>query len=73
MNLFETGWICPKCEAVMSPTTKCCVNCRGRAQTQIANQQTSADFTAEQVAKMTPIEVKENFTEIMNSMKKWST
>lgn len=71
MNLFETGWICPKCEAVMSPTTKCCVNCRGRSQTQIANQQTSADFTAEQVAKMTPLEVKENFTEIMNSMKKW--
>lgn len=72
MKLFEMGWICPKCEAVMSPTTKCCVNCRGRSQTQIANQKTSADFTVERVAKMTPLEVKENFTEIVNSMEKWS-
>ena len=29
MNLFEKGWECPKCGAVMSPTTSCCVNCRG--------------------------------------------
>jgi uncharacterized OB-fold protein len=29
MNLFDKGWECPKCGAVMSPTTSCCVNCRG--------------------------------------------
>lgn len=29
MNLFEKGWECPKCGAVMSPITSCCVNCRG--------------------------------------------
>lgn len=28
-NLFEKGWECPKCGAVMSPTTSVCVNCRG--------------------------------------------
>lgn len=29
MNLFDKGWECPKCGAVMSPTTSVCVNCRG--------------------------------------------
>ena len=29
MNLFDKGWECPKCGAVMSPTTSCCVNCQG--------------------------------------------
>ena len=29
MNLFDRGWECPKCGAVMSPTTSVCVNCRG--------------------------------------------
>ena len=26
---MNQGWECPKCGAVMSPTTSCCVNCRG--------------------------------------------
>lgn len=26
---FEKGWECPKCGAVMSPNTSCCVNCTG--------------------------------------------
>ena len=26
---IEKGWECPKCGAVMSPTTSCCVNCTG--------------------------------------------
>ena len=29
MDLMAKGWECPKCGAVMSPTTKCCVNCKG--------------------------------------------
>ena len=28
-TFFEKGWECPKCGAVMSPTTSVCVNCRG--------------------------------------------
>lgn len=28
-NFVEKGWECPKCGAVMSPSTSCCVNCRG--------------------------------------------
>lgn len=27
--VFDKGWECPKCGAVMSPTTSVCVNCRG--------------------------------------------
>jgi hypothetical protein len=27
----EKGWECPKCGAVMSPFTSCCVNCRGNS------------------------------------------
>ena len=27
--MIDKGWECPKCGAVMSPTTDCCVNCRG--------------------------------------------
>jgi hypothetical protein len=29
INWMDRGWECPKCGAVMSPTTSCCVNCRG--------------------------------------------
>lgn len=29
MDLFAKGWECPKCGAVMSPTTSICANCRG--------------------------------------------
>ena len=29
VNWMQQGWECPKCGAVMSPTTACCVNCRG--------------------------------------------
>lgn len=29
INWMQQGWECPKCGAVMSPTTDCCVNCRG--------------------------------------------
>lgn len=29
INWLQQGWECPKCGAVMSPHTDCCVNCRG--------------------------------------------
>ena len=29
INWMQQGWECPKCGAVMSPHTNCCVNCRG--------------------------------------------
>lgn len=29
INWMQQGWECPKCGAVMSPTTSVCVNCRG--------------------------------------------
>jgi hypothetical protein len=29
VNWMQQGWECPKCGAVMSPMTSCCVNCRG--------------------------------------------
>ena len=28
-NMKNTGWICPKCGAVMSPFEKHCINCKG--------------------------------------------
>ena len=29
MTWVDKGWECPKCGAVMSPTTSVCINCRG--------------------------------------------
>lgn len=31
-KFIPQGWECPKCGAVMSPTTSVCVNCNGQAQ-----------------------------------------
>lgn len=40
VNWMQQGWECPKCGAVMSPTTSCCVNCRGNnsSQSSLSNQ-----------------------------------
>ena len=29
---MQQGWECPKCGAVMSPTTSVCVNCKGHTE-----------------------------------------
>ena len=42
MDLFAKGWECPKCGAVMSPTTSVCVNCRGFAEVSISTNYTPA-------------------------------
>ena len=31
-KIIMQGWECPKCGAVMSPTTSVCVNCNGRVE-----------------------------------------
>ena len=31
------GWICPKCGRVYSPSTPCCLTCRGNSEPTIAN------------------------------------
>ena len=35
MDLFTKGWECPKCGAVMSPTTSVCINCTGHCETTV--------------------------------------
>lgn len=35
-DLLQKGWECPKCGAVMSPTTSLCVNCRGFTEVSIS-------------------------------------
>lgn len=42
MDLFTKGWECPKCGAVMSPTTSVCVNCRGFAGVSVSTNHTPA-------------------------------
>lgn len=35
-DFLQKGWECPKCGAVMSPTTSVCVNCRGFTEVSIS-------------------------------------
>ena len=41
---WDKGWVCPKCGAVMSPTTSICVNCRGDKGYSIGIGTTSIDI-----------------------------
>lgn len=34
-QILQQGWECPKCGAVMSPTTSVCVNCNGRIEVSV--------------------------------------
>lgn len=43
LNWTQQGWECPKCGAVMSPTTSCCVNCRGNKGGGVATTQPSIE------------------------------
>lgn len=58
MDLFAKGWECPKCGAVMSPTTSVCVNCRGNVVTNkvTAESAISAFQKAAHESKGTPPE-----------------
>lgn len=74
INLLEKGWECPKCGAVMSPSTSVCVNCRGvSTETIITTNTTPTVLSPEDVRKMSPQEVRDNYNNIMNSMKSWGT
>lgn len=42
INFLQQGWECPKCGAVMSPSTSVCVNCRGVGETMVSVNGTSA-------------------------------
>ena len=44
VNWMQQGWECPKCGAVMSPHTDCCVNCRGNMGGGIATTTNPADI-----------------------------
>lgn len=35
-KFIPQGWECPKCGAVMSPTTSVCVNCNGQVQVTVS-------------------------------------
>ena len=48
INWMQQGWECPKCGAVMSPTTSVCVNCRGDSNSSATAL--NGFFTEQQVA-----------------------
>ncbi len=71
MDLFTKGWQCPKCGAVMSPTTSVCVNCKGTSEITAETPYTVNDYTPEDVRKMSRSEVRANCVGILKSMEKW--
>ena len=57
---WNKGWVCPKCGAVMSPTTSMCINCRGDKSTVLGygtnididwNKQTTTTITEKEIKK----------------------
>lgn len=47
---YQTGWVCPKCGAVMAPWQNSCVYCRPKEVTNIL-------FTTDKLSERTPDEV----------------
>jgi hypothetical protein len=36
--MIDKGWECPRCEAIMSPSSSICINCKGNKLTSDINQ-----------------------------------
>lgn len=50
---YQTGWVCPKCGAVMAPWQNSCIYCRPKEYTNVI-------FTTDTLSKRTPDEVLRN-------------
>lgn len=50
---WNKGWVCPKCGAVMSPTTSMCGNCRGYKENSTVIGTTSIDWTKKETQTIT--------------------
>lgn len=50
---YQTGWVCPKCGAVMAPWQNSCVYCRPKEVTNVL-------FTTDTLSERTPDEVLRN-------------
>lgn len=48
-KIIMQGWECPKCGAVMSPTTSVCVNCNGHIEVSV---NCSGGYIAKELEKL---------------------
>lgn len=56
---WNKGWVCPKCGAVMSPTTRMCINCRGNKRTVLGyGTNIYIDWTKQTTTTITEKEIK---------------
>ena len=58
---WNKGWVCPKCGAVMSPTTSMCLNCRGDTNTFLGyGTNIDIDWTKQMTTTITEKEIKKD-------------